>query len=342
MPKKILIIGLLLVIGNLSLVSLAQAQAKGIVPCGRCAQFGPGQDGRPVCLVPSEGATSAQAAPCTVCHFFQLLQNIINFLVYYISAPLATLMAIIIGILFLFSGGNPKIISDAKGKLWLLIWGIIWVLVSWLVLNTIINFFVDPKVLPWRPWYQIKCGVMAGGAGSPIAGGGASGGGGSSGGATSPPASTPSQEQTSAQIILQQGTCGTTSSCGGVNACSTLQAVASGQPPPVCSSGCTSSTPCNSNPNVHLSGDMLNAIDAMYLEGFRYKIESLTTGSHKPGSLHYQGRAVDLTPGGDTTYAQLEQRLLTSFAMFVQCENSSGAKVSCASGSVGHIHAEFR
>ena len=106
---------------------------KGIVPCG----------------------TSYAPMPCTVCHFFKLIHNIVNFLLF-TSSALITLMAIYIGFLFLFSGGSPAKITDAKSKLWLLIWGLVWVLASWLVLNTIITVFADPKVFPW-PWYQISC-----------------------------------------------------------------------------------------------------------------------------------------------------------------------------------------
>lgn len=119
------------VIGNLDFL-------KGIVPCG----------------------TSYASAPCTVCHFYKLLQNIINFFLL-TSASLATLMAIFIGFLFLFSGGSPENIKNAKSKLWLLVWGIGWVLGSWLVLNTIINFVTvigKPGDFP-TPWNQISCQV---------------------------------------------------------------------------------------------------------------------------------------------------------------------------------------
>ena len=110
----------------------------GIVPCG----------------------TSYANTPCTVCHFYKLLQNIINFLLL-TSASLVTLMAIIIGFLFLFSGGSPQKITDAKSKLWLLVWGLVWVLGSWLVLNTIINFITvigKSRDFP-MPWNQISCQV---------------------------------------------------------------------------------------------------------------------------------------------------------------------------------------
>lgn len=155
-------LGVFLAVFFLLFVSVTQAQVignwdflDGIVPCGRCAQFGPGQSSSFVCLVPSAGATSAQATPCTICHFYKLLQNIINFLLF-TSSALITLMAIYIAFLFLFSGGSPKMIEDAKSKLWLLVWGIIWVLGSWLVLNTIITFFADSSVFP-APWHQINC-----------------------------------------------------------------------------------------------------------------------------------------------------------------------------------------
>ena len=140
---KILIISLLLVVSSLLFVPMAQAQVignwdflDGIVPCG----------------------TSYASAPCTVCHFYKLLQNIINFLLL-MSTSLVTLMAVYIGFLFLFSGGSQKNITDAKSKLWLLVWGLVWVLGSWLVLNTIINFFTvigKSSEFP-LPWNQISC-----------------------------------------------------------------------------------------------------------------------------------------------------------------------------------------
>ncbi|MBI4919871.1 hypothetical protein HY838_01095 [Candidatus Azambacteria bacterium] len=108
---------------------------KGLVPCG----------------------TSYAPHACTVCDFFALAQNIINFMLF-IFAPLATLMAIYIAFIFLLSGGSPAKITDAKEKLRLLVLGIFWVLGSWLVLNTVLNFAVDKSVFPW-PWNRVVCEV---------------------------------------------------------------------------------------------------------------------------------------------------------------------------------------
>jgi len=106
---------------------------RGIVPCG----------------------TSYANRACTICDFFVLIQNIINFFLF-VLAPLVTLAAIYIAFLFMFSGGSPAKITEAKGKLWLVIIGIFWVLGSWLVLNTILNIVANPAVFPW-PWNQINC-----------------------------------------------------------------------------------------------------------------------------------------------------------------------------------------
>ena len=123
---------------------------KGIVPCG----------------------TSYASHACTVCDFYVLIQNIINFFLFML-APLATLAAVYIAFLFLFSGGSPAKITDAKGKLWLVVIGIFWVLGSWLVLNTIINLVANPSAFPW-PWNKPNCEVSQP---SSTSDGGASGGG---------------------------------------------------------------------------------------------------------------------------------------------------------------------
>ena len=126
-----------LMIVFLLLLFAAPASAAGLVPCG----------------------TTANPRMCTVCDFFKLIQNIINFFLF-VSVPLVTLAAIYIAFLFMFSGGSPKRIEDAKSKLWLVVWGIFWIFGSWLVLNTVLNIVAKQSVFPW-PWNQINCSVSA-------------------------------------------------------------------------------------------------------------------------------------------------------------------------------------
>ena len=148
---------LILFIVTFAIVFPVQAQIigdwsfkNGIVPCGIGSNMVIGSDGKAI--------PNPAFVPCTVCHFYKLLQNIINFLLF-TSSALIVLMTTYIAFLFLLSGGSPKKIEDAKNKLWLLLWGIVWVLGSWLVLNTVINFITvigKPGDFP-TPWNQISC-----------------------------------------------------------------------------------------------------------------------------------------------------------------------------------------
>lgn len=142
--------------------------AAGLVPCGQ---------GPPTITQDGVAVPNPAFIPCTVCHFFVLIQNIINDFIIPVSASLATLAAIYIAFLFMFSGGSPAKITDAKGKLWLVIIGIFWVLGSWLVLNTILNFIVDQSAFPWA-WNKINCEVSQ--SSSALGGASVSGGGGAS------------------------------------------------------------------------------------------------------------------------------------------------------------------
>ena len=157
---------------------------KGIVPCG----------------------TSYASHACTVCDFYVLIQNIINFILFML-APLATLAAIYIAFLFMFSGGSPAKITDAKGKLWLVVIGIFWVLGSWLVLNTILEVVANKGVFPW-PWNQINCEVSKASSLPPTSesGGGAfePGGGSFSGGGASDTFSGATLSEQEARNNLQQ------------------------------------------------------------------------------------------------------------------------------------------
>lgn len=103
-------------------------------------------------------ANEAGFQACTVCDLFVLLQKVLNFLVITASS-LATLAVVYIAFLFLFSGGSSTKITEAKGKLWLVLWGIFWIFGSWLVLNTIINAVADQSKFPWKFWYQVDCQV---------------------------------------------------------------------------------------------------------------------------------------------------------------------------------------
>jgi hypothetical protein len=84
MAKKILIFIFFLLLPGLS-------YGAGLVPCG-----GPDEP------------------PCTLCHFFVMIEKIYEFLLFRIAPVVAVLMFVIGGAMFLVSSGNPQTISTAR------------------------------------------------------------------------------------------------------------------------------------------------------------------------------------------------------------------------------------
>lgn len=98
------------------------------------------------------------ADPCTICHLFILLDNIIDFLVK-ISFVLAGFFIAWGGILILVAGGNPGKIEEGKKAMTAAIMGLLIVLVSWVVIDTVLLNLANPAAFPgWAwPWHTINC-----------------------------------------------------------------------------------------------------------------------------------------------------------------------------------------
>ena len=146
-------ISLAILLGFLLLPLLVSAQ--GLVPCGGCAEFDPdtGQ-----CLV--------QQSACKLCHLFQLVNNILNWILFTLIPIIAPIFVVIGGIYLLIARGDPGMFSKGKSVLTAAVIGLIIVYTAWVVLMTILNFL---GVAPWtgladnpltpekEGWWQIQC-----------------------------------------------------------------------------------------------------------------------------------------------------------------------------------------
>jgi len=110
-------------------------------------------------LVPCNGIDK----PCTLCDFFVLIQNVINFILFDIVPPLAILIIAIGGFLFVFSYVNPieggaNMIARAKKLFVSLVIGLLLIYGAWLIINT---FFLIIGVESWtnleQGWFKINC-----------------------------------------------------------------------------------------------------------------------------------------------------------------------------------------
>lgn len=154
MKNTIFFIILAVSVAGLWSLVIYPADAQGLVPCG-----GKNQN------------------PCTPCDIFVVIQNILNFLIYYISVPLATIMLAYGGFLMMLPGlgGEKSVATHIRGKKVVTnaVIGVFIVFFSWLIIDTIIKVVAgqmlgsgQPALLPKTgglgpgnlgPWNRIEC-----------------------------------------------------------------------------------------------------------------------------------------------------------------------------------------
>ena len=132
---------------------------KGIVPCGKPVNLGGSLSGGNLV-----GGTCCEM-PCTFCHLFVMLDGAIDFILLKIVPPLAILMLVIGGIMFIlgyFGGGgeegSPKLFGQAKKLITSVFIGLIIMFAAWLIINLFFQFI---GVQQWtglqQGWFSINC-----------------------------------------------------------------------------------------------------------------------------------------------------------------------------------------
>lgn len=102
--------------------------------------------------------------PCTFCHFFALIQNVYNFLIFIIVPPVAVLMVAIGGFFWLTAGGSASRVQKGWGVLKTVGIGLLMVYVSWLVVSFGINL-IAKDIVKYNPavwydptsWFKVGC-----------------------------------------------------------------------------------------------------------------------------------------------------------------------------------------
>lgn len=93
--------------------------------------------------------TNAQGLiPCdTDCDYddlVQLAQNVIEFLIFRIAAPLGAVMFAYAGFLYVTNRGNEGQVAEAHQIFLYVFWGLVVCLAAWLIVNFIVSFLLDP------------------------------------------------------------------------------------------------------------------------------------------------------------------------------------------------------
>jgi hypothetical protein len=112
-------------------------------------------------IVPQCGLTSANdltAVNCNLCHLGQLMQNIIDFLIYGFAIPLAAAMFAYAGVLYFTAGSSPSRITKATSIFKNVGIGFLIAISGWLVINTILTVAFDRETFFYgRSWFEIEC-----------------------------------------------------------------------------------------------------------------------------------------------------------------------------------------
>lgn len=145
----------------------------GLVPCGRCLKIeisnplNPpratvddecGQLGLAACGAMSAG--DEKYMKCTTCHFFVMIDGIIDLILLKIVPPLAAVILIVSGIAFYQAGANPEKLRVARSVLMSTIIGLVIIYTSWVIVNSVLDAV---GIANWvgfgEGWFQIACDI---------------------------------------------------------------------------------------------------------------------------------------------------------------------------------------
>ena len=136
---------------------------EGLVPCGLNKPYWPGGS---VSGGTCQGDKQGAGIPCQLCHFVIMFNAVIDFFIKDIVFPVAILLAVISGVLFLLSGSNPGLLQKAKGTLLNVATGLLLIFAAWIIINFLLSFIglaewtglVDnPETSQTEGWFMINC-----------------------------------------------------------------------------------------------------------------------------------------------------------------------------------------
>jgi hypothetical protein len=146
----------------------------GMVPCGRCLEVASGgaapawynnECGSGATVGPNGCGISIfppakKYIPCTMCHFFIILNDFSNFLMLTIIPPIMILVFSIGGIAFYMGGQSPQKAELAKKILTSATIGFVLIYGSWFIVNLVLTALGVADWTGLGNWFQITCKVI--------------------------------------------------------------------------------------------------------------------------------------------------------------------------------------
>ncbi|MCH7828755.1 hypothetical protein IH982_02780 [Patescibacteria group bacterium] len=95
--------------------------------------------------------------PCKLCHLFQLVNNILNWVLFVIIPIIAPIFIVIGGIYLLIARGDPGMFSKGKSVLTATVIGLIIVYTAYVLLSTVLTSLGVANWTGLGSWWQIAC-----------------------------------------------------------------------------------------------------------------------------------------------------------------------------------------
>jgi len=130
---------------------------EGLVPCGKCVKIGGALNENNQC----EGTTT-EFVPCTLCHVFIVIHDVVNFFIFDIVLPVGVLMIVIGGILYLVGGNNPQQIALANKIFYNTFLGLGIIFGGFILIGTFLSLIgiAEWTGLGTNQWFKINCPIQ--------------------------------------------------------------------------------------------------------------------------------------------------------------------------------------
>ena len=147
--RRLALLFLIVFLGNLifPVVSLAgdynvdstTVHYEGLVPCGKSQ--------------PAPGEHEWVTMRCQFCHFFVMLDGIIDFVLVYIVIPVAVLMLVVGGVMFFFAGARPDMMAKGKKLITSVIIGLVIIFASYMIVGAVLAAMGLADTNPIKDWF---------------------------------------------------------------------------------------------------------------------------------------------------------------------------------------------
>lgn len=113
---------------------------EGLVPCGKPVMLG-GELKNGKCSGGAMTKKDGKEAPlhCQLCHFFVMIDGIIDFVLTDVVPPVAVLMLVIGGVMFYFGGGKPELLGRAKTLLKAVVIGLLLIYGAYMIVGIFLS-----------------------------------------------------------------------------------------------------------------------------------------------------------------------------------------------------------